>query len=247
MKNHTCLPLFLSLACAATTAGLSAAEITVHATADAYIRGDSVNGNGGTSSPLIVGQLASSGSNDMRALLHFDFSGVSIPAGATVNSVKLVLTVSGTDPNDGDAEVSLDLHQMTTSWSENEVTWNSASTGVTWTTSGGGGDYNSPALATTNVPTRKNGVYTWESTTLSGIVNTAISDNSTLDLLLKSSDETGTLRTLLRFLSREPGIATAPRLVIDYTPAAIPEPVTTALLLGGVCLGGVVLCRRFHK
>jgi endonuclease/exonuclease/phosphatase family metal-dependent hydrolase len=70
---------------------------------------------------------------ERHALLKFDTQNT-IPAGSTVTSAKLTVTVK-----DGseDATRMVGAYQVTTSWTETEVTWKSRRTGEYWSTSGG--------------------------------------------------------------------------------------------------------------
>jgi hypothetical protein len=178
----------------------------------------------------------------LRALLAFDFSGVSIPANATINSVQLVLTVKAYDGGSESTTVSLGLYEMTSDWTQSGASWNDAAASVPWTTPGG--DYDSTLIASTDVPTKLVGNYTWESTNLLNIVSAALASSESASFLLKSVDESGTLRELLRFASTEGTASDAPRIVIDYTP--IPEPSDSALLVSALGLGwaGSVVLRR---
>jgi endonuclease/exonuclease/phosphatase family metal-dependent hydrolase len=68
-----------------------------------------------------------------RALLKFDTQHT-IPAGSTVSSALLTVTVkTGSD----DASRSIGAYQVTTSWTEGEVTWNQRRKKTKWNTAGG--------------------------------------------------------------------------------------------------------------
>jgi hypothetical protein len=81
--------------------------------------------------------LATRSSDDFeyfrRALLKFDTENT-IPAGSVVTSALLTVTVkTGSE----DASRSIGAYQVTTSWTETEVTWNRRKAGTNWTTKGG--------------------------------------------------------------------------------------------------------------
>src|SRR6185436_12915063 len=81
--------------------------------------------------------LATRASDDLeynrRALLKFDTENT-IPAGSSVTSALLTVTVkTGSE----DASRSIGAYQVTTSWTETEVTWNRRKTDTNWTTKGG--------------------------------------------------------------------------------------------------------------
>jgi endonuclease/exonuclease/phosphatase family metal-dependent hydrolase len=68
-----------------------------------------------------------------RALLKFDTEST-IPAGSAVTSALLTMTVK---TGGADASRSVAVYQVTTSWTETEVTWTKRRTGEYWTTAGG--------------------------------------------------------------------------------------------------------------
>jgi FG-GAP repeat len=82
--------------------------------ADAYLARATPNRNFGTSTDLYVGTVSGS---PRESLIRFDLS--TIPAGSTITSATLTLTrVGGSD-------VAVNVYQVTASWSEGGVTWNS--------------------------------------------------------------------------------------------------------------------------
>jgi hypothetical protein len=73
-----------------------------------------------------------SGDTKYRGLLHFDVS--DLPAGATINSATLDLNILVADT----AATAAEVRRVTqASWVEAEATWNSYSTGNSWTSAGG--------------------------------------------------------------------------------------------------------------
>jgi endonuclease/exonuclease/phosphatase family metal-dependent hydrolase len=68
-----------------------------------------------------------------RALLKFDTQNT-IPAGSAVTSALLTLTVKA---GSADAARSVSVYQVTTSWNENEATWNHRYAADAWATKGG--------------------------------------------------------------------------------------------------------------
>jgi hypothetical protein len=69
-----------------------------------------------------------------RGVLSFDLSG--IPSDAIIHSVSLELEAFAANVPTGQY-VDLELHQLTDPVTENEVTWNQATTGNSWSTPGG--------------------------------------------------------------------------------------------------------------
>jgi endonuclease/exonuclease/phosphatase family metal-dependent hydrolase len=68
-----------------------------------------------------------------RALLKFDTHNT-IPAGSAVTSALLTVTVK---TGSADASRSIGVYQVTTSWTEGEVTWNRRKSDTSWNTAGG--------------------------------------------------------------------------------------------------------------
>jgi hypothetical protein len=99
--------------------------------------------------------------NEQRTLIQFDLS--SIPAGQQIESA--ILTLHNALANNGGNPLGLnmDVHAVTSSWNENEVTWNSASTGNAWTNAGG--DFN-PFVYATATNQLGFGPVTWDVTDL---------------------------------------------------------------------------------
>lgn len=95
---------------------------------DAYCDGNFPDLERGTESWLYV--MCGFSSCTYTGLLKFDLSGIS----GTIDSVSLKLRRH--TPN---KSPQIYLHRITTDWVEDEVTYNSAQDGVSWTT--GGGDY----------------------------------------------------------------------------------------------------------
>lgn len=243
MKNPK-LTSVLALAAGLFLPAISPAETaTIFSSADAHIRSDNTATNAGGDFRLLLGETASATANDLRIVLGFDLS--SLPANATINSVSLKLRVQDNDTNVAtiDTTLTLNLHALTQTFAEGSVTWANASTGTAWTTPGG--TASGTLLSSAMVPTKGTVpvTYTWAtSTAFVNTVQTAYNSGSIVGLLLKDSDETGTLRELLRFISRNETGSTLqqyrPQLVIDYSLSSIPEPTTTAALIGG---GGLLL------
>ncbi|GAB5519166.1 MAG: hypothetical protein RhofKO_14170 [Rhodothermales bacterium] len=161
-----------------------------------------------------------------RTLLQFDVAG-SVPAGATVDSVRLELsmskTVAGTEP--------VSVNRMTTAWGEgtsdaageegrgatpagDDATWFQARLGQNdWLREGG--DFQAVASATTNVA--GNGRYAWVSETLTADVQDWLDTPDRNFGWMLLGDESA-LKTAKRFDSREhPDEARRPSLTIYYT------------------------------
>ena len=70
---------------------------------------------------------------ERRALLKFDTQNT-IPKGAAVSSAQLTVTVK---LGSGDATRNIGVYQVTSSWTENQVTWKHRRDGDSWVSSGG--------------------------------------------------------------------------------------------------------------
>ncbi|MCW3105429.1 MAG: hypothetical protein JWO09_3869 [Bacteroidetes bacterium] len=193
--------------------------------------------------------VGTTGSNRIRrSVIKFDVAG-SIPAGATITSVTLTLsmdqTISG--PN------SIGLYTLSTNWGEgssfagggggggaasatNDATWiHTFYPGSMWTNPGG--DYNASASATTAV----NGVgaYTWNSSQMASDVQAWLDAGATNFGWELIGDESVS-STAKRFASREFSSATEqPMLAVTYT-VPCNDPVLTAVTASpaSVCSGG---------
>lgn len=211
----------------------SAAVITLQEGLDGYehVGLDIRGGTGGANNSvnLVVGRHTGD-PGSMRGVLGFDLS--SIPAGSTINSVTLVMTVlsgDGTASNVG----TINLHQLTPGGSttntivETQANWTLWSTGNSWTTPGG--DYG-PAIASSTVTTYANGTaQNFASAILTETAQSLFDAGSPLQLILISPNAEATGHHFVRFHSDNSTTQEyRPQLIIDYT---IPEPSTGFLIL----------------
>jgi hypothetical protein len=224
---------------------LHAATLTLAPVADTTLQSQFPGNNVGGDSSLWIGARRQGGV--ARGLFRFDLS--SVPAGSTINSVSLSLSVTRTPS--GGANSLFDVHRVLESWGEgnnggsgagttadaNETSWNNRfSPSTAWTTPGG--TFSSIVSASRSIA--GDGRYTFTST--AGLVSDVQSwvNNPSGNFgweLISESENTPT--SIRRFGSRTGGAA-APSLLINYTP--VPEPSTLTLVaLGGL---GVWLVRR---
>lgn len=237
MKTSTLTaPLLAALALAALPA--SAATLTIKAGEDSYVRRSQGTSNYGSSDMLFVADTATA-NDGMRTLLNFDLGATQLQ-GATINSVTLTLFIHSPDTGTSIAGTqTIQVFQLTNSFSESTVTWGSSS----------GGAYNASTLLSSTTgdasAVTSNQPFTFESSTnFTGIVSTLITQGNDLNLLLRLATE-DTTRSVFRFSSTEASNSSYfPQLVIDYTPAAIPEPSAFAALAGLGALGLVGARRR---
>ncbi len=201
------------------------------AVADTTLQEAFPNNNLGGGSTILAGGRGQGGST--RGLLRFEIGGT-LPAGATVNSATLTLTVTATPFGGGDSV--FELHRVLGAWGEGsgsdrgggtlaqvgEATWNARlSPNTAWTVPGG--DFVATASANLNVA--GDGSYTFTSAALAADVQFWF-DHPTNNFgwLLRSEAET-TPATIRRFASRT-DLSHPPVLTINYTAPASPLPPT---------------------
>ena len=237
----------------------SATMVNLNSSGEAYIRSiaatsDDIFDTG----ELLLGRVAP---NDwIRSVMAFDLS--SIPDGATINSVSLSLTIGSQDggtvgaSTDSLGTQGVQLFQLTgdaefdSGDGLGDFSWNDQSWGANNANAGGddtpwtnpGGDFDSTVISfigNSVIPIKAVTPGTVSTLPTSAAFTSAIASNlgdDTVQLLLRTPGiETGfNERKLIRFTN-------TPTLSINYT-AAVPEPQTALLFLGG--LAGLTLLRR---
>lgn len=212
----------------------SAGQVQLEPVRDAAIYAESATAANGSGSYLFAGN--NSGGSTRRALLAFDIA-AAVPAGATITSVQLTLTVS--QANAGVAAHA--LHRLTAAWSEGpsdpagaEGSGTTATTGdATWTERGlgtlspwtnPGGDFAAAASSTTSI----DGVGLWSFPSTPALVADA---QSMLDApatnfgwIVRGTEVGG--NTAKRFDSRSAvTVPTRPRLIVDFVPPCAPPTI----------------------
>lgn len=224
-----------------------AATVSLHPTADTTLQEAFSADNYGDGTSFTAGGRRQGGRT--RGLLLFDIAG-NIPAGSTISSVSLTLSVVGVPS--GGINSTFDLDRLSASWGEGngsdhggspagpgQATWINrfGTSGSPWTTAGG--DFSSTVSASRAITGFGNFTFSSTSGLVADVQGWLNSPSTDFGWLLRSESElTGT--TIRRFGSRNSG-ANAPTLTITYTP--VPEPGSTAIL----CLGAVVFLRRFRS
>lgn len=112
------------------------------------------------------------------------FTRPTLPAGSYVHLAHLHMNYYYKTLASPMTEVQVDVHKLSGTWVEAEATWNSKSTGVTWTTPGG--DYGAPVGASLDFPP----AYGWMAFDVTDIVKDAYSSSIDINILLKANDET---------------------------------------------------------
>jgi hypothetical protein len=230
-----------------TVSPAGAASLSLTATADTSLFEDLTGSDaGGGDTSLFVGRV---GTNDgtplRRGLVQFDLS--SIPAGSTINSVSLRMTV--TQVRNSTAQTTT-VHRVTTAWQEgtattsggrggprsgDDATWLFRDSTNSWSTAGG--DFLGVASASQSVAGL--GLYNWTGAGLVNDVQAWVNGSATnAGWLLRGNEASA--QSVKVFATREFG-TTEPQLLIDFT-APVPEP--TALAFLSCCLLGVARRRR---
>lgn len=229
------LKTLVVLAATLASAGLAFAEIlTLNPAADSTIR--STQGNQGTSHELQAGDTTTS-SDFIRSALAFDLSNPLL-TGATINSVTLTLRVGNQDTGSQSTTMTVNLHQLASSFTTLGVTWTSRDGTNDWTTPGG--DFGGVLASITGNPNTATAgtAFNFSSGALASAAQDAI--GGTLSLLVKSQVENNTNRNLFRFASsRNTTTSRRPVLTINYslpetTPPAIVPPTNPAADTTGV-------------
>ena len=170
---------------------------------------------------------ASGGPSPVRALFQFDLAG--IPAGATIVSAQLKLTVTGI-PSVGDADSTFGLHRLNQSWGEGqgvgslgspaqngEATWNARFfPEVLWSVPGGAAPADFASAESSTAAISGLGDYTFPTTpALVADVQSWVDspDSNHGWILISESEEVS--RTARRFGSRES--SSPPQLTVTFT------------------------------
>ena len=228
-----------------------AATVILPVMADTFILSSAPDNNAGGNTLLNLGTDGQGGVR--RGLLRFDVS--AIPAGATVTSAVLRLTVVRI-PVGGPANSNFELHRLLADWSggtqagnsgapatEGEVTWNSRMHGTGgWTDPGAAGDAEATASASQFVNSISGVTYEWAGAGVTRDVQDWMNEpGSNFGWLLRSDDE-DSRRTARAFAALENGNSFG-TLEIGYTSranmpptVAITNPTNGAVLATGAIM-----------
>ncbi|MDR1281036.1 MAG: DNRLRE domain-containing protein [Opitutaceae bacterium] len=234
-SKHIKSALLASLIIAASSTTASAASATATLSADTYVRHNQPAYAFGNTDLLWIGHL--NANSPFRTLLTFDLP--VLPENAVITSVSLTLYQVKEDTSSSPgSSMTVDLYRTNTPFTEATT----ADGGATWTNTGNGGSLDSAVLSSATARVREASgtltglprTITWESSDLFvSVVRSAWSaGDSSISFLLKETDESAASRLFLQFASKEYATQTglAPALLVGYT--VVPEPSTTAILLG---------------
>ena len=212
-------------------AGAETANLNI--TADTFINSGMPNNNAGATGWFSAGRDGIGGIR--RGLFRFDLS--SIPAGSTITSAEVQLTVVKV-PATGSVDSTFDLFRLTADWNEGtkggnngasastgEATWNARMRGtVNWTSPGAKSDAVATASASTAVNSTHNARYTWNGAGLVADVQFWLDNPSQNFGWLLTSRAESSNRSARGFAARQSG-AIAGTLVVNYT---APPPLNLA-------------------
>jgi hypothetical protein len=221
-----------------------AESVTLQPSGDTTLFETLTNNNLGAEATFISGTTANGFRN--RALLEFDIA-TPVPAGATITSATLTLTVSKVNPLSS-VSSTFELHRLLQPWGEGagvgfntgrvatngEATWIArASPGDLWSSPGAAVDTDYTAAATSSAFITGPNSYPFPSTSaLAADVQSWLDNtNANFGWILVCLDE-ATAFTSHRFSSRE-SASGAPSLLIEYTPAHSPLQISAPALSGG--------------
>lgn len=199
---------------------------TLIASADTYLQQGSPTINHGTEVFLAVGFYPAD--DIQRSLVQFDLS--TIPAGATIESATLDLTLDG---NFTTVAYTTYIYQVLVPWTELGATWDTEDGTTAWNSPGCGGigtDRKSVASGSVGVDASTVGIVSipLSVSDIQSWVDGSLTNNG---IIIVASDETD--QTMIRWDSTQNGIqANDPSLVVTYSTSSGPP-------IGSFCLLGV--------
>jgi hypothetical protein len=174
--------------------------VTLTPSADSYINGNSDETNYGAQSTMQVYE-----SGERRGVLRFNLS--SVPAGTPLADARLRLYVSSLAARSG-GTMNLRVHALTSSWTENHVSWDERTASAEWSSEGG--DYHPAAAATLALPASfSSGWIEFSVTALAQAWVDGVTPNDGVIVLELSPDQ-------FSIASKEGSGSTSPQLVLTY-------------------------------
>jgi hypothetical protein len=200
---------------------------TAYTHQDAGVRNDGSNTGTPNNTPrvLVGGQTGSS----FRGLFSFDLQG--IPTGATIDSVSLQLRYEADTGTSGTAAIPVELRSLSGSFNEATATW--SNTFGNSSLAIGTSPLASLTIAPDGVSTQ-NVTFVSTSAFVNG-VQAALDNGSPFNFAMVAPTAEGqTARNIFRFFSNGETVANRPRLAINFTATAVPEPGSMALATCGL-------------
>jgi hypothetical protein len=194
------------------------------------IRQDNPTLNQGLIGTYTPGQIASG--NDLRAVFSFSLDGLS--QGMTVTNVQLSLGTNA-DSSSESGVFTLQLFQLTSTFLESGVTWNSRDGTNNWSTPGG--DFSSTLLSSVTAnPTANNSLVFVSTPQFVSAVQSSVDSNTPFYFILKldGAGESGNSRRIFS-VNSDDAASPAARPTLSVT--AVPEPSSAILMLGGALTG----------
>ncbi len=217
------------------------AQVSISAQRDTTIYSENSAINNGAGVGVFVGR--NSGGNLRRTLISFDIAGA-VPAGATITSVSLSMSVTKSQLT----SESISLRKISSDWGEGSTvgagggggqgvsatagsaTWGSRLSGsATWATAGG--DFSSTVTASSTASS--SGTVTWSSAQMASDVQNWLNSPSSNFGWILIGDESSS-QSVKRLGSRQDSTSSErPVLTVSFT--AVPEPtaIVPAILLTG--------------
>ncbi len=195
----------------------------IEATIDSWLESGAADNNYGSSTTLEISDVGVSGGRK-RIILSFSLS--TLPSGLSINSANLVFKYAGRSADPQGRRIN--LYKVTqTAWVEGEVTWNSYSSGNSWSTPGGDYVTSNPSGAEFTIPAPFND---WE-VDVQTLLQDAIDNSLDLHLIMIIEDEGVSNGHGVVTYSKEVAVLDPPTLTVAYSRVYPTDAITRATSL----------------
>ena len=174
---------------------------------DSYIGSGDADENHGSDS-LIVGTDCEGANTECRMIFALDNSQIPLPMAAKIHSAAIHLQVDSA----ATGQIDLSVHRLlTTAWTQSGSTWNSSSSGVTWSTGGmtAGVEYESTPISTTTIDSSTTSVWL-------DIGHDGMQMNGDHAWIVIATTQTGS-PAYVEFYSSESALDNRPKISVNYT------------------------------